>query len=348
VSGEHVVKPKKRKNYFDKSFYTLAESVDKSLKSTEDGSTQKQQVEKLLKLEKQFKKEIINSSQGNIIYKKFLSMIIVTNGNRLTANPYFRENRVTFASSISPSLEMGNWKSLQKNNINYKMVLFMKQAWRGDFPDHLQKIFDEITQARNVLITNNMPLVINRAKRFFTRVPRSHLSLMDMISLCTAGLCTGIDKWSKTTYSPVFLSVCIGRMTANLMEAYNETTISFSPEQEKILYRARRASLSLGTEDLDCIAKAINLTLEKDGDSKRITKQELEQLIGASSIVPIENGTNTGVDNQVFDTTLYSNEEENMENSLIKRDLSIKAHGLIEELDLVTIKILKMKGMYEK
>lgn len=343
---------KKKHSRYDDSFYKLAAGVDKALKASFDGTTQKQQVEKLLKLEEKFKDTVISSPQGTAIYKKFVSHIVIANGNRLTANPFFRETRKIFTTQISPALEKGDWKSLQKHKINYKMAVFIRENWRAEFPAELQQLFQEISAARSALVTNNMPLAINRAKLFYSKVPKSHLDLLDMISLCTAGLCVGIDKWSDTEYSRVFLSVCIGRMTANLMEAYNATTIRFTPEQEKLLYRANRAKAHGRLDDVTSITAAVNLSLAEDSietgkDIQIVSEEEINNILSAANVVSIDSPLDSDDESPASHLANTATNDLSPEDRVIKKELLTKIFFTVDKMDLMTVKVLKLKGLLE-
>lgn len=347
---------RKQKRVFDNAFYDLAASVDKSLKAAADDSTQQQQVDNLLQLERQFRDLIVASPQGNSIYKKFISHIVVENANILTAGPFFRERRGVLTKQISPALREGKYQALKKHNINFKMANFMKNCWRGEIPKDISDAYENIVRARNLLITNNMPLAINRAKRFYNAVPKGHLSLMDMISLCAGGLCTGIDKWSSPAYSKVFLSVCIGRMTSNLMGAYNETLVTFSQQQEKTLYRANSISSQKdGNLSLAELTIAINETLIRDSlekgdsdcESRLISEEELGNLLAAARAVSIDSPISSNDDDVkiTYRHSKVADTEKNPEEIVADKNLIEKTYSIVDKMPLVEIKILKLKGM---
>jgi hypothetical protein len=62
---------------------------------------QKAQVEKLVKLEKKFRRTLINHRWGPGVYKSFVDFIIRERKNILAARPYFRERQDVFTSCLS-------------------------------------------------------------------------------------------------------------------------------------------------------------------------------------------------------------------------------------------------------
>lgn len=342
---------KKTPQQFDDSFYRLAEGVDHLLKSNKDKSTQKQQVDSLLKYEDLFKKEICKYAQSDEIYKQFVIYIIAEKGNILSARPFFREKSTVFNKHISPALKIADIKTLKKYAINYEMVKFIVKNWIGPIPARAKKYLEKVEYYRKLLVELNMPLAINRAKLFYRKVPRNSITLLDMINLCVQGLCTGIDKWSGA-YSPVFRSVCIGRMTANLIDAYSQTSVHFVPDDAKILYRANSIRFRNQIENIDILAEEINKTLEedeKDGKkAKKITGDELRRLLHAASPIsatPLPEDDDGESVSGVIEMTPHN--EISQEDSVSNLEILNKSFLEIKKMNLVTIKLLKLKGVFE-
>lgn len=341
---------KSKFNKFDDTFAKLVRGVDRGLKANIDGSTQKEQVDRMMKSEEDFRKEICQYAQSNTVYAKFLAHIVVTNGNRLTAAPYFRVDRKTFSKEISPALEKGDFKALKKYRINYKLINFIRDNWAGSLPDAAEGFYKEAMRHRNDLIVNNMPLAINKAKIFYSKVPESSLTLIDMVSLCAQGLCTGVDKWSNPVYSKVFLSVCLGRMTANLLESYNAKEFKFTSDQEKILYRANKVRARIKDASVEEITMAINESLSVDaetkgGDPNFVSVSEVSRLMMAASPFSASSSLDGEDGPGIYDRTQSEGlgPDELVENN----DMISKTHAIIGKLGLTTVKIFKMKGMIE-
>lgn len=346
------MKSKKVSPQFDDSFYRLAEGVDSILKSNKDKSTQKHQVDSLLKYEELFKKEICKYAQSDEIYKQFVIYIIADKGNILSARPFFREKSKVFNKYISPALKIADIKTLKKYAINYEMVKFIVKNWIGPLPARARQYLEKVEYFRKLLVELNMPLAINRAKLFYRKVPRNSISLLDMINLCVQGLCTGIDKWSGP-YSVVFRSVCIGRMTANLIDAYSQTAVHFVPDDAKILYRANSIRFRQQIENIDVLAEEINKTLEEDEKegkkTKKITGNDLRRLLHAASplsATPLpEDEEGDSSTSGLLDSTPSS--ETTQEDSICNNDVLNKSYVAIKKMDLVVVKLLKLKGVLE-
>src|SRR5208283_5065533 len=120
--------------------------------------------------------------------KKFLQKVCVQNKNILSARPYFRETAIVFSKSITPAIKESNIEVLKTFNINYQFIKFIRQSWLGPFPKRAEMLFQRVHLARTKLIENNMPLAVNRAKLFYRKTPKSHLTLMDFIGICSMGL----------------------------------------------------------------------------------------------------------------------------------------------------------------
>jgi DNA-directed RNA polymerase specialized sigma subunit len=349
-----MAKPKKQEG-FDDSFYKLAGEIaaalarnkdpaDEELSSTE---SQKKQVEELLDAEKKFKETVLKYRQSTEVYKKFLQKVCIQNRNILSARPYFREAATTFSGSITPAIKTGNVEELKKFNINYQLIRFIKDNWLGPFPPRACELFDRVHKARTILIENNMPLAVNRAKLFFRKTPRSHLTLMDMIGICSMGLAAGIDKWCGS-YTPVFRSVCIGRMVGNLIDSYSETMLHFYPSDKRVLYKANSIRGRQGIDDINELADAINKSFQQDAkDGKSIPKYEvkageLSDLMSAASTVSADSTVNDegyGVYSYTQDLT------QDMESAYIERESTMEMLGYAKNLPILHRKVLKLKGI---
>jgi DNA-directed RNA polymerase specialized sigma subunit len=340
----------KNPNKFDESFYKLANGVAGVLKNNADGTDQQKQVELLMKLEDQFKRSILKYAQSREIYKKFILMIVVKNQNILSARPYFREKAPTFSKKITPVIKDANIGKLQNFNINFKFISFVKENWLGVFPKRSQVYFDKIEKARRVLIENNLPLAINEAKKFYRKVPENHVSLMDFISAAAEGLASGVDKWCGP-YTRIFRSVCIGRMKGNLVDLYSETIIHFYPTDKRILYKANTIKFRQGTGDMKDLAVAINKSFAEDekagkkGSKERVTESQVANLLSAASTFSADSKTESDDESSERSIIDITPDVQNTEETLINYDILTKAKLLAKNMDIVTRKILIMKGL---
>lgn len=338
---------KSKQEGFDNSFYLLAGEITRVLEKNKDGTDQKQQVEELLDAERKFKDTILKYRQSTEIYKQFLQKVCIQNKNILSARPYFRETATTFSASITPAIKMGNTDELKKFNINYQFIKFIKDHWRGPFPERATELFDRVHRSREILIENNMPLAVNRAKLFFRKTPRSHLTLMDMIGICGMGLAAGVDKWCGP-YSPVFRSVCIGRMVGNLIDSYSETMLHFYPSDKRILYKANSIRGRKGIDEVSDLATAVNNAFiedEKTGKSipkNKISTGELNDLMNAASIVSADSTVNE----EGYGVYTYAQDPNaDIESTYIQRETTMQMLMLVSKLPLLHRKILRLKGI---
>lgn len=338
---------KKKQEVFDDSFYRLANSITKALEENDDGSTQEQQVDELMDAEKKFKAVILKYRQSTEIYKKFLQKIRIQNKNILSARPYFRENSVTFSKKITPAIKDEDIETLKTFDINFLLIKFIKENWLGPFPKRALELYRRVERARTILLENNMPLAINRAKIFYRKTPRSHLSLMDLIEICAMGLASGIDKYVGK-YTTVFRSVCIGRMVGNMIDAYSETTVHFYPSDKRVLYKANSIKGRQGISDIEELTKAVNESFKQDSlegksvPKNEITVSELNGLMAAAGAISIEGATNE------FGLGVYDympDEAQDVETDLIEKEAISTMLAVAKKLPLLHRKVLRLKGI---
>jgi DNA-directed RNA polymerase specialized sigma subunit len=347
---------------FDDSFYRLAGEVTRALERNKDGTIQQEQVEELLDAERKFKETILKYRQATDIYRKFLQKVCVQNKNILSARPYFRETAVIFSKKITPAIKAAEGldpkdrssearskglESLKTFDINYQFIKFIRQSWLGPFPKRAEQLFQRVHMARTRLIENNMPLAINRAKLFYRKTPKSHLTLMDFIGICSMGLAAGIDKWCGK-YSPVFRSVCIGRMVGNMIDSYSETMLHFYPSDKRILYKAHTIRGRRGIDEIGELTEAVNKAFIADElEGKTVPKtnldtSELNALMNAASTVSAD-ATVNGEGFGVYDYTEDSNK--NVEDAYAERETTEEMLWLAKGLPLLHRKVLKLKGI---
>lgn len=337
---------------YDNSLRRLAEEVTSVLEFNKDGTDQKAQVELLMKLEERFRKSVIGFAQSREVYKQFILLVAVTNRQILSARPYFREKSKVFSSRITPAIRNGDIKELQSFHINYNLIKFIRDQWKGPFPERSEKLYNQTIEARRKLIENNIPLAINRAKLFYRKVPKSHLTLMDMIGIASMGLVSGVDKWVGE-YTKVFNGVCIGRMTGNMIDSYSETTIHFYPSDSSVLYRANSLRFRYDIQDLNKLAEAINNSYVEDEKSgvrvpkNKVTANQLASLLNAASPVAIDSSLNEGDGENLYALldNMPDQATESPEEVLLKQDLVSKMVDAARKLPIIQQKVLRLKGV---
>lgn len=341
-----MAKPKYQEG-FDESFYWLAGEITRALERNKDGSIQKDQVEELLNAERMFKETIFRYRQSTLIYKKFLVKVKVKNKNILSARPYFRETAVSFSKRITPAIKSDDVDTLKTFDINYQFIKFIKDSWLGPFPEKAAHLYERVHRAREVLIQNNMPLAVNRAKLFYRKTPKSHLTLIDFIGICAMGLAAGVDKWCGP-YSPVFRSVCIGRMVGNLIDAYSETLIHFYPSDKRILYKAHTLRSRLKIDDISELTEAVKDAFVADSlEGKNVPKtklnvSELSSLMSAASTVSAD----ATVNDEGFGVYQFTpDDEQDIEEAYVHRESTDKMLSVAKDLPPLHKKILRLKGI---
>ncbi len=339
---------KKSQYQFDDSFYKLAADVTRVIEENKKhGTTQEEQVEELLDAERKFKAAVLQYRQSTEIYKRFLQRVCIQNKNILSARPYFRETAVTFSKKVTPAIKASDIEKLKTFDINYQFIKFIRQTWLGPFPKRAEQLYNRVHTAREILIQNNMPLAIDRAKIFYRKTPKSHLSLLDMIGICAMGLAAGVDKWCGK-YNPVFRSVCIGRMVGNLIDSYSETMLHFYPSDKRVLYKAHTIRGRQGIEDVKELAVAVNESFRNDAKEGKsvpkneVTVGELNSLMTAASTVSADATTNEegyGVYHFTEDP------DQDIEGTFIERESMSQMISLAQELPLLHRKVLALKGI---
>jgi DNA-directed RNA polymerase specialized sigma subunit len=332
---------------FDDSFYRLAGEVTRALERNKDGTIQQEQFEELLDAEKKFKETVLKYRQATAVYEKFLQKVCIQNKNILSARPYFRETAVIFSKKITPAIKASDIATLKTFDINYQFIKFIKNAWLGPFPKRAEQLFQRVHLARTRLIENNMPLAINRAKLFYRKTPKSHLTLMDFIGICSMGLAAGIDKWCGK-YSPVFRSVCIGRMVGNMIDSYSETMLHFYPSDKRILYKAHTIRGRQGIDEIGELTEAVNKAFIADeAEGKTVPKTDLEKgelhaLMNAASTVSAD----ATVNDEGYGVYQYTEDpNQNIEETYAEKESTEEMLWLAKGLPLIHRKILRLKGI---
>jgi DNA-directed RNA polymerase specialized sigma subunit len=318
---------------------------------------QKKQVENLVSLEKKFRKTLIRHPWGPGVYRSFVEMIMDERGNILAARPYFRERQDVFIAEIAKALRTRKIKKLYPFAINYQFVRFVMEArnWKGNrVGGQIVKQAEEIMRQRTELVEMNMPLAISRARIFWSRTPRSHLSYMDLVQISCEGLMSAVDKF-VLPYSKVFRSVAIGRIVGNFIENYSETLVHFYPQDKRKIYRAnkslgRQPVKGLDLVDFDQLAEEVNTDVEEH--QQHTNAFELSSLLAAASHVsadsPPPNMDPTGgevssninpIDRYAADSSCQPDVQ--FEEAQVRKVLRDAYVGLT----LIEKKLLRMKGL---
>jgi RNA polymerase sigma factor (sigma-70 family) len=313
------------------------------LKDEDMTALQKRQVDELAKLEVKFRKALVKDPNGESAYLAFIAYILEDKKNILAARPYFRERRAFFASDIANAIRTKDIKKLQKFHCNYHFVTLIVKGLV--FGEEVNFLIKKIQDARQKLIILNLPLVINRARIFWSRTPRSHLSFIDMIQIGVEGLIAGIDKYCGE-YSKVYRSVLIGRMVGSLIENYSSTMLHFYPGDKRKIYRANKFKSKhlhgdYETEDL--------VTEVSKAEGNETNSEEITGLMAASSVVSADTSTpndSLSEPNICDNIARYEAPEETRPDLQVEAmEVNNKMRQAMSKLSLFDRKLLKLKGL---
>ncbi len=322
---------------------------------------QRNQVETLIDLEKRWRQAVVKHRFGAWAYKKFVRFISGEKKNILAARPYFRERQGIFAKQISKALKKGELgvPALYKFAINYQFILFvMKQRdWGAKSP--ITQLSEQIGELRKDIVSMNLPLGIARARVFYSRTPRSHLSYMDEIQIAAEGMMSGVDKYSPgrgKVSAKVFRSTIIGRISGNHIEEYSETLIHFFPVDKRKIYRANKLIRHFaGVVDHEKLAEQVNVgPAKKKGEETEVedeivahktTASEIADLMAAASTVSADSSLPTDPDAPEPVTRFAAPESTRPDVQVENRAALVLLAQAEVELTLFEKKLLRLKGL---
>jgi RNA polymerase sigma factor (sigma-70 family) len=219
------------------------------------------------------------------------------------------------------------------NDKNELQKTTVYKNYKGPSKKRLEAIYKEIIETRSKLCENNLPLAINRAKIFWSKVPANHLEYMDLIQASSEGLITALDKFVPP-YRTVFRSTAIGRMTLNMMTDYNDTLVKIPPKEKRILYRANNAKRKENITDQSKIVDYVNESFNG------VTQSDLTKIeAAAAQVVDIYEKT----DNSYSLSEKLFNEDENTEINAQNRQLLTIIKIGFSNLSVLEKKIILLK-----
>lgn len=217
-------------------------------------SRQRQMIDRMVSIEARFREILLATAAGKKVYDDFVAFVRDTKPSATGAQVYFRERQVTFNRVSKRAFKMGRSKLLYKLRINYLFASWVMERYEGPGASkkRLAGLFGNLVQVRKALVTQNLYLSINRAKRFWNKVPEVHLQYMDHVQNASEGLVTAIDKFVPE--DGVLAAVAIGRMTLNMVTDQNGTLVKFSPKDKRVQYRANTARNRMGFDAANDVA----------------------------------------------------------------------------------------------
>lgn len=272
---------------------SLAQSIDRRGGPPPDAEArfvaQKTQMERLIAAEEKFRQKLIAHPRGPAAYEAFVRYVRVERHNILIARPFFRTRQQLFTDLIAPAFKADDSIRIQQFPINYLFVRFIVRLRRWDADT--RRAAAAVRNYRMAFVEDNLPLAISRARLFFARTPRSHLTYMDLVQAAAEGLMAAVDKYvlPETGFSTSFRSVACGRMTGNFIDDYSETPLHFFADDRRRIYRANKClGRSGGEVDFDELADQVNKLGEDKKDRVTTTSAEIAGLLAAASMVSFD------------------------------------------------------------
>lgn len=332
---------------------------------------QENQVNRLVALEEEFRRAVLLLPAWEDVYRSFVTHVR-TPGDSVSARPFFRERKGTFTATIGPALLAADAATLALYRINHRFLMWFNQTRPEMTQPPFPRITTEVIQLRKEMALLLTPLTLSYIRVFWNRTPRSHLSLLDLLGHAIEGVMASVDKYTPP-FSAVYRSVALGRITGNLIECYSETSVKFSSNDRRILYRANKlvgkSTPGLGGTDYGDLAARVNLSarrlapkdrkiegsedllpeyLPEDEAPFSTTAQHLSWLMGAAS--PVSADTPAGQDQEGaprgtrlarIAAPAYLQPD-----NMVEAGESLGAlYGAIGTLDLVEQKFLALRGV---
>ena len=316
----------------------------KHIQGRDRTEVQREQVELLVALEMEFKEALDKDPLCDNAYNYFLDYVLKTHKNILCARTFFRERRKFFSSNVSPAIRDRDLARLKTFHFNYWWIRMVSE----NLPlGHTCKaVFKRIQDIRTEIATVNLPLAISRARMFWSKTPKSHLSYLDLVGICTEGLMSAIDKYAEA-YSHVYRAVIIGRCSGNMIGNYSQTMLHFYPNDRRVIYRAAkfRSKNVEGSYSVDDLVAGIN------GTDKPITNATtIVDLVAAASHVSADCEVPGDEDGEICSSiSKYAAPEHLRPDNLVEE---AEARGTmknaIRTLPLLSKKLLALKGVLSK
>jgi DNA-directed RNA polymerase specialized sigma subunit len=287
----------------------------------------------LIKIEEEFKKKLNSYKSGAKVYQNFIKHITETQKNIRECKVFFREREDVVSNKIPNDLRTCNTKNLAKYRINFR---FMKWSMDHDCPNKPQmlKILNRASAVRQNILTQNLPLIINRSRLFQMKAKKNNIDYSDLMQIASEGFIDAIDKYVPEVYGN-FKSVSIGRMSSKMSSESMESMVKLSSEDKKILYRANIAKYKLKYDDFDKIFSFVRESYP------RIKKNQLQDIMMSSSgtsSIDVMKDKNVGLREG------FGEAPETQEYTAVDKDLKQKLIESIDKLGYREQKVIKLKG----
>lgn len=306
---------------------------------------QRAQVDGLSQYELDFIESLKKCGRLKEAFDCFYDHIILGKKNLLAARPFFRERATSFSTGIMASIKNRDCEGTVKYHINFHFVDLVVKKLDFSKNEEVLDIYNKILKLRQDLVLMNLPLIISRARIFYSRTPKSHLSFMDFVQIGVGGLLSAIDKYAGK-YQKVWRGVVIGRCTGDLIQNFSQTVLHFFPEDRKRLYRANKYLARHSKDDINEKDFLDLVNVDSNGD-KKADIDTMRNLLMAASIVSVDvrptlNDKKEGDENVVK----IQAPDETRPDCAFEYDESMQLMiKNIKRLPLVDQKILRLKGI---
>lgn len=329
----------------DQHFQKFTDSLKALLESQDnkyEHSYQKQQVESLVGFEKSFIEELGKVPECKTVLDSFVEYILNGRRNILSARPFFRERNEVFRAHIADILAERRSEELLKYNLNCCFVKWTIDNHNLDPESEPMKLAAKALAQREQIIQQNMPLAISRAKLFWQKTQKSHLTYMDLVQISGEGLINAVDKFCLP-YTPVFRAVIIGRITGNLIDAYSRPMLHFYPADKRKIYHANKAVRHSGS-----VKDLVQRVNEKLPEELQTNEAELQMLMNAASHLSADHemsryGEDAGLP---FVQNMPADESCRPDIQIEEADMNRKLLKAVRSLPIVARKVLAMKGFF--
>lgn len=329
-------------------------AIDKYGDLTKDQLTeiQRSQVDGLTALELEFKNALKNSKWYTKAFTTFFDYLVIERRNLLAARPFFRENAQAFKDGLMDGLKNRDPDIVTKYHLNFHFVRLVMERLTIPKSSELHKIYKKILDIRQELVLMNLPLVISRARIFYSTTPRSHLSFMDLIQIGAGGLLSTIDKYYGQ-YKTVWRSVVRWRISGEHIKDYSDTFLHFYPDDKRRLYsankfRSRALEGEYSEEDLVKYVNDVAKASKAKTKCRPVSADHMRHILLAASTVscdtrpPLDDEAKTD-DNLVH---VVSNPEDRPDFRLENAEATALMMKHIKKLPLADRQILMLKGIH--
>jgi len=194
------------------------------------------------------------------------------------------------------------------------------------------------------LVVMNLPLVVSRARIFWSRTPKGHLSFMDFVQIGVEGLIAGVDKYSGE-YMDNWCGVAIGRMTGNFIESLSQPVLHFYPTDRRKLYRANKflSKHLKGGFSIEDMVKHVN---DNAGKKQETSDEELLNLMAASGILSTDTRPPGDEDNVPKNVAKFEAPYEERPDVMAEHnEVTAKMRLAITSLPIFDQKLLRLRGI---